>query len=105
MSQLTQTIGAMAPAVFVLAPLGALLFVVWRRSFGGEELALHDMLVRQGVSSERVWTAESARQLALAARRCASCGATKTCREWLDSGRREGYEQFCANASFIERLK
>lgn len=43
--------------------------------------------------------------IAVASRRCAGCRAKEQCRQWLASGRREGYETFCANAGFIERMK
>jgi hypothetical protein len=106
MTPVLETLALYAPIVVVLAPLAALATLVWRRALGDERaLPLADMLVRQGVHADGVWTPGAARQLAVAARRCAACGAVNACRDWLDTGRRGGYEEFCVNAPLIERLK
>lgn len=36
---------------------------------------------------------------------CAVCGHQSECRHWLDSGRTEGYEEFCPNADYWHALK
>lgn len=106
MTPVLETLAVFAPLVALFAPLTALAAVIWRRGLDDERpLPLAEMLVRQGVAADGVWTPGAARQLAVAARRCAACGATNACREWLDAGRRGGYEEFCANAELIERLK
>ncbi len=106
MTPLLESLALYAPIVIVLAPLAALAALVWRRALGDEQtLPLGDMLARQGVHADGVWTPGAARQLAVAARRCASCGASQACREWLEAGRCSGYEEFCINAPLIERLK
>ena len=106
MTPLLEMLALYAPPVILLAPLGALAFVLWRRGFATDNpLPLAEMLAHHRVAASGVFTPGAARELAGAARRCATCGATKACREWLDSDRRDGYEEFCVNAPFIERLK
>ena len=36
---------------------------------------------------------------------CAVCGHQRECQHWLDSGRTEGYEEFCPNADYWHALK
>ncbi len=43
-------------------------------------------------------------ELTAAVSRCASCNAADRCRDWLASGRREGVEAFCPNASILRDL-
>lgn len=38
-------------------------------------------------------------------RTCAICAHQRECRRWLDSGRIEGYEEFCPNADYWHALK
>jgi len=106
MSPMFQTVALYAPVVIVVIVAAALVSVLWRRGFAQDtQLPLAEMMVRRGVVLTPVWSGLGASGLAQAARRCASCSATKACRAWLDSGRREGYEEFCANAAYIEGLK
>jgi hypothetical protein len=37
-------------------------------------------------------------------RRCVGCAEAARCRSWLDAGRREGYDAFCPNAGYVERI-
>jgi len=106
MSPFLQTVALYAPVVIIGALALSLLVVLWRRGLGNDnDLPLGEMLRRQGVAINTVWTRNSATEFGNAARRCASCGAAKYCRSWLDAGRREGYAEFCVNAPFIERMK
>ncbi len=78
----------------------------WRRAWTMDgSLPLDEMLARQGVELPKDIKAGSAYEVALAARRCAGCGARGACRSWLDSGARSGIEEFCPNYAFIERAK
>lgn len=38
-------------------------------------------------------------------RTCAVCAHQSECRHWLDSGRTEGYEEFCPNSDYWHALK
>lgn len=40
-----------------------------------------------------------------ALRRCGNCRSFEQCREFLDSGAREGYEDFCPMAAFVHQAK
>ena len=42
--------------------------------------------------------------LTAAVSQCVSCSAAERCRDWLASGRREGVEAFCPNASILRTL-
>lgn len=106
MSPFLETIALYSPVILVFVIALVLLGTTWRRGLEGEsDLLLGDMLRRQGIILFPAPGRDSALAFAQAVRRCASCGATKACRAFLESGRREGYEEFCANAAFIARLK
>jgi len=38
-------------------------------------------------------------------RTCAVCAYQRECQHWLDSGRSEGYDEFCPNADYWHALK
>jgi hypothetical protein len=63
------------------------------------------MLARHGLDWGRIAAAGGLRDLALGLNRCAECRAAARCSEWLDCGAREGYQSFCPNAAFVERMK
>ena len=90
-----------------LAVLAAVLaLVAWRRVWSMEgPLPLDEMLARNGVKVPGDITPGTAYELAQAARRCAGCAAGTTCRTWLDSGARSGFDEFCPNYAFIERAR
>jgi hypothetical protein len=96
---------AYAPAAIV-GGIALLVALVLLRSVRTERpLALGRMLERQGASAGPVFSPAEARKLAEAARRCANCGTEKVCGEYLDSGKRADYSEFCPNAAYIEGLK
>jgi len=37
--------------------------------------------------------------------RCLACTEAAQCQAWLWSGARDGYQPFCPNAAFIERMR
>jgi hypothetical protein len=61
-------------------------------------------LYRAGADPHRLAAPGMAGEIALAERRCPSCPAIGSCREWLESGTRTGYGRFCPNAALVERL-
>lgn len=63
------------------------------------------MLSRHGVDWGTLAASGALNDLALGLRRCNACGENARCRQWLDSGAREGYQSFCPNAAFVERMK
>ena len=36
---------------------------------------------------------------------CTTCGVKADCGRWLEAGQRDGYQRFCPNAGFVERVK
>jgi hypothetical protein len=78
---------------------------LWRLRREPPPAALGAMLARQGIDWDRLAAAGAVHDFALGVRRCNDCHARAQCREWLARGRREGYETFCPNAGFIERMK
>jgi hypothetical protein len=75
----------------------------WRSAPGGWVL-LHEMLARQGDDVAHIATASGSRDFAVAVNQCLCCNSVARCRAWLDSGKREGFEAFCANAGYVSRL-
>jgi hypothetical protein len=61
-------------------------------------------LYRVGIYPERLGEPEVRRAITNAERSCATCAATRACREWLESGTRTAYRSFCPNAALVERL-
>lgn len=96
-----------AAALLALAVVaGRALWVIWRGAMIQERpLLMHRMLKRQGVSIDGVEDYAALEQACRAARRCVACRDVELCKEWLDAGKTQGYEAFCPNCEFIERLK
>jgi len=78
---------------------------MWRLRHEPPPEELSALLARQGVDWGGLAAAAALNEFAFALRRCAGCRARAQCREWLASGRREGYEAFCENGAFVERVK
>jgi hypothetical protein len=74
-----------------------------RMGAGGRTLELWSMLQRRGLSAEAAL--EEPRPLAMALRRCALCPSVEECRHWLASEAREGFDAFCPNSRYIQRLE
>ena len=87
-------------ALLLLALIGYGLFVESRRMLRDDgRLRLRRMLVRNGVRPSSV--ANDYYGVARATRRCVACADKARCDAWLASHKREGFEHFCPNASFI----
>lgn len=84
--------------------LAAVFLALWR---GAPDVPvfLHAMLSRQGADVARIATASGGGDFAIAVNQCVRCNAAARCRAWLDSGKREGFEAFCANAGYVARLR
>ena len=84
--------------------LAAVFLALWR---GAPDVPvfLHAMLRRQGDDVARLATASGSRDFALAVNQCRCCNAAARCRAWLDSGKREGFDAFCANAGYVSRMR
>jgi hypothetical protein len=66
-------------------------------------LELWRVLHRRGLGEED--TARDPRGLGYAVRRCMLCPSVETCHEWLEGGKRDGLEEFCPNASYVQKLE
>jgi hypothetical protein len=100
------SIALMAAGTLVLG-VGAYIAValLWRLRHEAAPAELGTMLSRHGVDWGRIVAAGAVQDLALGLRRCTQCRERARCHEWLASGAREGYEDFCINAGFVERMK
>lgn len=100
------SIAFMAAGALVLGICVYIAFAsVWRLRREPAPAALGAMLGRQGIDWGRLAAAGALRDFYLGVHRCNDCRAKARCREWLDGDRRDGYETFCPNAGFIERMK
>lgn len=101
-----EIVAYIAPVAIVLGLSFYVLFVAVRRAWSDDRpLLLGLMLRRHGLDELTAASRGQAHELARAARRCFGCPVQRGCVEWLDSGRRTGYLEFCPNADFIERVK
>jgi len=91
---LVMLIAAVAPGIYALRK---------RMGAGGRKLELWTMLHRRGLTDGDAL--EEPRPLAMALRRCALCPSVDECRDWLASETREGFDAFCPNSRYIDRLE
>lgn len=92
--------------VIVLMASAIILYVLWEQGTGDERPVLLDRLLRR--QGERVAyraIAAGGRDLAVAVKQCVECQEAAQCRAWLASGATEGYESFCPNGGYIQRVK
>jgi hypothetical protein len=102
--------GRLVETVVILVMLAVLaaaavpgLYALRKRMVGGGPLEFWRVLHRRGLSAAD--TQGDPRSLAIAVRRCVLCPSVEECAEWLESGEREGLEEFCPNAPFLKRLE
>jgi hypothetical protein len=94
---------AISVGLLGLIALGAIAIGLRRGKPDGRVL-LYEMLARQGGDVAHAALAAGNREFAVAVKQCLACPATGSCRAWLDSGKRQGFEAFCANAGYVARL-
>jgi hypothetical protein len=66
---------------------------------------LGELLRRQGAEVLYMAITGGGHGFRIALRRCGRCPAFERCREFLASGAREGYEEFCPIAGLVHRAK
>jgi|SRR5688572_15880927 len=76
----------------------------WRLAREPAPGSLGALFARQGIDWAGLAGAASVREFSIGLDRCAECSAKARCGEWLASGRRAGYQAFCPNAAFVERV-
>src|SRR5437763_17149559 len=92
--------------VIAMMASGGIVFVLWRQGAGDERPLLIDRLLRR--QGERVAyraVAAGGHDFAVAVKQCVECQEAAQCRAWLASGATDGYESFCPNAGYIQRVK
>jgi hypothetical protein len=97
-------------AFFGAAMLGLVIAVVtalavWGATSDERPLLLSELLALEGVDMGARVKGAGARQFALAARACMRCAAHERCADWLCGEGHAGYQAFCPNAGYIERMK
>jgi hypothetical protein len=91
---------ALAFVIVALAAIG-----LWRAVCDERPLLLAEVLAFEGIDMGEHVTGAGARQFALAASKCMRCGAREPCEGWLAGRHAGGYEAFCPNARYVDRLK
>jgi|SRR5687767_8745325 len=86
-------IAAVAPGVYALR----------KRMTADGPLEIWRVLHRRGLGGAD--TQRDPRGLGYAVRRCLLCPSVETCHEWLDARKREGLEEFCPNAGYLQKLE
>ena len=102
---LLTVLAAYGGGVLALFILGAAFLALWRLDDGRPSLLLERMLRRQSDAAATHALGSGSRQFAVAVRRCLSCHQAAQCHAWLASGAKQGYETFCPNAGYVERMK
>lgn len=90
--------------------LGVLIVVVallalFARDGAAKPLLLGEALRRQGDGVAYRALSSGSRDFAIAVQRCLACNEAAQCRAWLSSGARDGYQSFCPNTAYVERMK
>lgn len=83
--------------------VGCVVLQFWLRNTG-RPLLLMQALRRQGAGAAQR-AEESGQGYSVAMQRCLACTEATRCQAWLWGGARDGYQSFCPNAAFIERMK
>ena len=99
-----ESIAILGGTFLLVVLIGAVVMVQWRGLPAGP-LPLYEMLVRQSPRAAGMAIASGNRDFALAVRQCVTCSARTQCRAWLDSGRSDGFDEFCANAGYVARMR
>ena len=91
---------ALALGIVALALLG-----LWRAIGDERPLLLSDLLAFEGIDMAEHIRGAGAYQFALAARKCMQCTERARCESWISRKQPGGYESFCPNTPYIERMK
>jgi hypothetical protein len=97
---------AFGAAAVLLFGVGAFIAAasLWRLRRDRAPAGLGLMLARHGLDWGRLAAVGSIGEVSSALDRCAECRARARCAQWLESGERDGYRDFCPNAAFFERI-
>jgi hypothetical protein len=99
-----ESVAILGGTFLVVLVIGAVVMAEWRGLPSGP-LPLYEMLVRQSPRAASMALASGSRDFALAVRQCVTCDARNPCRVWLASGKRDGFDGFCANSGYVTRMR
>lgn len=104
--ELLGSIAVMGAGLITLFIAACIVLALWRESQGDSApVLLEQLLRRQGDDVARRALASGSNDFALAVRQCLNCSRAAQCRAWLYSGAADGYQSFCPNAGFVQRIK
>ena len=98
-------IAAMGGTLLALIIIVTVLLALWPGNAVEKPVLLERVLRRQGDDVAYRALASGSNDFAVAVRRCLQCTEAAQCRAWLSSGARQGYEWFCPNAGYVDRMK
>lgn len=99
-----ETVSILGGTLVAVIAVAAIVAAQWREIPPGP-VPLYEMLRRQSDRAAVMAIASGSRDFASAVRQCVGCAARAECRAWLDSGNRAGFEDFCANAAYVSRMR
>jgi ribosomal protein S12 methylthiotransferase accessory factor YcaO len=103
--ELLTSIAVMSSGLLALVIAVLVIAAVFSQSGGSQPLLLDQVLRRQSDALAHRAIASGGHDFVVAVQRCLACTEAAQCRAWLSSGARDGYQQFCPNTGFIERMK
>jgi hypothetical protein len=103
--ELLQLVAAISGSALGVLIVALILMALWSQDGGAKTLLLEQVLRRQGDGIAYRALASGSHQFAVAVQRCLACSEAAQCRAWISSGARDGYQSFCPNAGYIERMK
>lgn len=104
--ELAVSIAVMGAGLLALFIGAGIVITLWNRGLDDSSpVLLEQMLRRQGDETARLALASADRNFAFALRQCARCSQAAQCRAWLTSGARDGYQTFCPNSGYVQRMK
>jgi hypothetical protein len=103
--ELLTSIAIFSSGLLGLLVVALFIFAIFGPPGNAKPLLLEQALRRQGDDVARRASASGSHDFAMAVQRCLACNEAAECRAWLSSGAREGFEHFCPNRGYIERMK
>jgi hypothetical protein len=89
----------------VIGTMNALHWPFWQQRQDDGRLRLRDMMRARGAFLPHPLTRLAAQDVVAATQRCLACRDTPLCDRHLAAGTTQGYELFCPNSGYIERLR
>jgi hypothetical protein len=102
---LLQSIAILGAAALALGFAALAGLAMWRAMSDARPLLLSDLLTFEGVDMAERIRGAGAHQFALAARKCMQCEERERCEAWIARRLPGGYESFCPNTGYIQRVK